>query len=95
MLDLRRDVDDRTRRHLHRLLAPRLIPAAPADTDEQLPTARLGMIDMPVIAAAGLERHVMDDYLTVGNSREIALAIEKFAIRTLAETLPSPLRFFP
>src|SRR5699024_3693570 len=41
--------------------APFLIPAAAADAQQHLSAAFVGMMDMPVVAAARLKRHVGDE----------------------------------
>ena len=46
-----------------RRLAPFLVPAASAHAHEQLPAALFGMMDVPMVAAARLERHVEDGHL--------------------------------
>ena len=57
VLDAGGDVHRDARRHLDGGLAPFLVVAAAGGADEDLPAAGLGVVDVPVVAAAGLERH--------------------------------------
>lgn len=60
VLDACWDVDAVAGMHLDRLLAPFLIVANTSDTNEDLASAFFGMVDMPVVTAAGLEGDVED-----------------------------------
>ena len=55
-----RDVDHVARLHFDGVLALFLIVSAACDADEDLPAALLGMMDVPVVAAARLKGHVED-----------------------------------
>lgn len=61
-------------------LAPLLIPAAASHTDEELTTTVRGVVDVPVVAAAGLEGDVVDGNLFRGDGGEIALSDEVFGV---------------
>ena len=39
-----------------------LIPALPVHTEKQLPAAGVGVVDVPVVAAARLKGHIGDKY---------------------------------
>ena len=52
---------------------PLLVKPSTSHADEDLPTAAFGVMDVPVVAAAGLERHVVDTDLLGGKGREVAL----------------------
>ena len=59
-----------------RFFAPFLIPAAPRRADEDLPAAFFRVVDVPVVAAARLERHGENADLLRGDRPEIALPDE-------------------
>src|SRR5699024_3829072 len=54
-------------------LAPFLVPAAARHAYQQLSAALFGVMYMPVVAAAGLETHVVHCRLALGQGLEIAL----------------------
>lgn len=74
MLHPRGDVDHVTGAQLLCRLPPFLVEPSTGHADEDLPTAAFGVMDMPVVAAAGLERHVVNADLLGGKGREIALS---------------------
>ena len=53
--------------------APFLVTPSTGHADEDLSPTALGVMDVPVVAAAGLERHVVDADLLGGKGREVAL----------------------
>jgi len=53
--------------------APFLVKTSTSHADEDLSTTAFGVMGMPVVAAAGLERHVVDTDLFGGKGREVAL----------------------
>ena len=53
--------------------APFLIKPSTSHADEDLPAVAFGAMDVPVVAAAGLKRHVADADLLGGKGREVAL----------------------
>ena len=76
MLDASRNVHHVAGLQFHRRLAPFLIVAASRRRDENLATALLCMMDMPVIAACRLKSHVPHTHLFLADHVEIALAHE-------------------
>ncbi len=66
-------------------LALLLIPALAVDADEDLPAAALGMVYVPVIAAARLEGDVCEEQCRAGSRQrlEIASAGKVFGIRVV------------
>ena len=70
------NIDYVARVKLLRRLAPFLIIAAPGDADENLPAAFVGMMYMPIVAAAGLKSHVKNADLRGGERGEIAVPDE-------------------
>ena len=56
--------------------APFLIPAAAADAQQHLSAAFVGMMDMPVVAAARFKRHVGDEQSFAEHRIQIALTDE-------------------
>ena len=66
--------DDRAGCHLYSLLAPFLIPAATSHTDEHL---HLLVVDVPVVAAAGLEG---DIHHTTANISQVTLTCEILSV---------------
>jgi hypothetical protein len=74
VLDLGGDVDDVARPELACRLAPLLVPAAAVGHEQHLARA---VVDVPVVAAPGLERHVRGtEHVVVDEAVEIALADE-------------------
>ena len=61
-------------------LAPFLIPASACSDQEHLSAALVGVMDMPVIAAARLESHIAYDDLVKGKHIQIALAVKILSI---------------
>ena len=55
-------------------LALFLIIAAARDADKNLSAAALGVMDVPVVAAAGFERHVENSDLACGDGMQVALS---------------------
>ena len=74
MLYISRDMDDRSGQNLHSGLALLLIPTSAGDSYQHLSTAFRRLMYVPVVAAAGLERHIGKRYLIFGNRRQIAVA---------------------
>lgn len=58
VLDFRRDDDHIAGVQFTRRLAPFLIIATACRAEQNLPAALLGMVDMPIVAAAGLKGYV-------------------------------------
>ena len=54
-------------------LAPLLVKPSTSHADEDLSATAFGVMDMPVVAAARLKRHVEDADLLGGKGREVAL----------------------
>ena len=76
MLDASRNVHHVAGLQFHRRLAPFLIVAAARRRNENLATALLCMMDMPVVAARRFKSHVPDTHLFLADHVEIALAHE-------------------
>ena len=76
VLDVRGDIYHVARREQARGLAFFLIVAAPGHAHKDLSAALLGMVDVPVVAAARLKRHVGNVHLAGGQRREVALPNE-------------------
>ena len=74
VLDSRRDVHHITRMQHLGLLAPFLIAAPASHTDQDLTTAFVGMVDVPVIPASRLKGDIEYPYLTGGEGGKLALA---------------------
>lgn len=72
VLHLRRDVDHIPRMQFPGLLAPLLIPAPAGYTDQDLPSALVRVVDVPVVAAARLKGDVCkkDGLLRIGQRIE-------------------------
>ena len=58
VLDLRRNHNDRAGREAYGFLAFLLVPALACGANKNLPAARFGMVDMPIVAAARLKGDV-------------------------------------
>ena len=80
MLNSGRNVDHITGMQLAGRLAPFLIVAATAGDEQNLATAFVCVVDMPVIAAAGFKGYVANDNLVERKHVKIALAYEIFCI---------------
>ena len=80
MLDVRRNLHNIADRKAPRRLAFLLIPSLARDADEDLPAALLCMMDVPVVAAARLEGHVV-------NRHDRPLLRQDIQIRLSAEIL--------
>ncbi len=48
-----------------------LVPAAAADADQHLPAALTGVMDMPVVPAAGLKGNIEDRHLRSGERSQV------------------------
>ncbi len=83
VLYVRRNRDNRTRRHRHRLFTRLLIPAASAYANQQLPTASCRPVNVPVVAAARLERYVIHGKRSCGNFRKITVPRKVFRISSI------------
>ena len=59
-----------------RLFAPFLIPASARYAHQHLSAALGRMVDMPVVAAAGLEGYIHYFYLRIGHRRQVTLPCE-------------------
>ncbi len=70
------NVDNRAGQNFLRRLALLLVPATARHADEHLTAAPRRAVDMPVVAAAGLEGYVGDGNLLPGNGREVTVASE-------------------
>lgn len=73
VLHPRGDVDHVARAQFLCRLSSFLVKPSTGHADEDLPTAAFGVMDMPVVAAARLKRHVVDAHLLGGKGREVAL----------------------
>ena len=80
VLHVGRDVDHVARSEADGLLALLLVPAASGHADEHLPAALRGAVDVPVVAAAGLEGHVVEGNLLARDGGQIAVAREVFGV---------------
>ena len=78
VFDFGGDVDAVAGVEFYRVFAPFLVVAATGDADEYLAAAGFGVVDVPVIAAGGLEGDVEDADLAGGYGGEVALADEVF-----------------
>ena len=78
MLDARGDEHDISRMQLPGILAPELTPAATVRAQQDLATALIRMVDMPVVAATWLEGHVSekDRLLGIGQGIQERLSDE-------------------
>ena len=76
VLDLRRDDDDSAGLQADRLFALLLVPALAGGADQQLPAARPGVVDVPVVPAPGLEGDIGQEQpvLRAGQGIEIGPA---------------------
>lgn len=66
------NVDDRAGKNRHRTVPRFLVPAASGNPDKHLPASVRRFVHMPVIPAAGLERHVRNGHLLARFRGEIA-----------------------
>lgn len=66
-------VNHATRAQLLCRLAPFLVKPSTSHADEDLSPTAFGVMGVPVVAAAGLKRHVADADLLGGKGREVAL----------------------
>ena len=69
-----RNVDAVTGFHLHSFLAPLLIIASAADTDQNLAAAFICVMDMPIVPASRLKGHIKNPHLLFGYRCNVALA---------------------
>ena len=74
------DVDDGAGQDLLGRLALLLVPAASGHTDEHLAATLAGVVDVPVVAAAGLECHVGAIHLAAGDWSQVGIADEVLGI---------------
>lgn len=80
MLNSGGDFDYITGMQLTGRLAPFLVVATTAGDKQNLPAAFIGVVDVPIVAAAWLESYVADDNLVERKHVKIALAYEIFCI---------------
>ena len=69
VLHVGRNLDDRAGHEAHSRLSFFLVPAFAGSADKNLPAAFAGMMHMPVVAAAGLERHIGKMHAAPGRQR--------------------------
>ena len=83
VLDTFGNIDDVAGMKLAGFFSPFLVPAASADADQHLSAAFTGMMDMPVIPAAGFKGDVKNGHLRRGERGQIALPDKILRIRVI------------
>ena len=68
------DVDDIAGVQLLSCFAPLLVVASSGHTDQDLAAALISLVDVPVVAAAGLKGHIVHAHLAGGERVEVALS---------------------
>src|SRR5574340_1213580 len=80
VLDPGGDLDDGPGLQALGLLPLDLVPAAAGRAQQDLPAAAGGVVDVPIVAAAGLEGHVGDRDALGGEPLEVALPDEVLGV---------------
>ena len=73
------DVDDIAGVQLLSCFAPLLVVASSGHTDQDLAAALISLVDVPVVAAAGLKGHIVHAHLAGGERVEVALSHKYWA----------------